>query len=410
MAYFKLLLFSIVISLTHCATITCPTLTCSTTLGDNLCFVHSGDSPVTSIEMFEWAPNEVCAFEDNQFAWVDSSKQQYSATNGATTANSQIYFKDTQYQCKNAGRFNVNLNAGTSCSSNVDCVTRYCKSGTWYGRSSGESCRQHSDCDKKLACITSSTYPYAATCQSWLTSGSCNDDYDCAPQYFWWYASASAASTSTKTCLEKFSQADGTTFGWKTVQSNAALDGLSNGKYCTSGFARESATNTATCMTISKIVSDLGTQSSPYKCTATDTTKTCDYYYDSSNYVSAQCQCGLDGSSGYWPVPGQDELTTHVTYIKALDAINGCHTLDRFNYRRLRQGCLTDSADSYWQNAADSNYSISFWPFTQGTTVSAWMEDTFYLSLTNISKDDGLNQYPLFIITMVVIGISYYLF
>ena len=70
-----------------------------------------------------------------------------------------------------------------------------------------------------------------------------------------------------------------------------------------------STANTAVCFTsISKVESDTGTVSSPYQCTPTDTDNMCKYYYDSSNFVSTNCQCSLDGSNGYCPFPGATEF------------------------------------------------------------------------------------------------------
>ena len=294
-------------------TITWPKLSWTDVLGNSICLLHSGDNPVTSIKMYQCPGNEIWDMTDNNFAWITSQKQMYSSTNGATTANSQIYFKDTKYYCRNAGHFTTGLNPGQPCSGDKDWNGRSCNgdSGLWFGRTSGMSWNSHTDWDVKLAWIAATTYPYLSTWQSWKTSGSCNDDYDCDPKYFWWYASSTAKSSSTKTCLEKFSQSDSTTFGWADINSNA-LDGMINGKYCKSGYAVKSATDTAKCVTITSVVTDLGTQASPYKWTATNTANTWKYYYDSTNYASSYCECGLDGSTGYCPMPGSTELTKYV--------------------------------------------------------------------------------------------------
>ena len=176
--------------------------------------------------MYQCPGNEICDMTDNSFAWITSQKQMYSASNGATTSNSQIYFKDTKYYCKNAGQFTIGLNAGQPCSGNKDWAGRSWNSNNiCYGNPSGYAWSSHTDWDVKLSWISSTSFPYLSTWQSWKTSGSCRDDYDWDPRYFCWYASASDASSSTLTWLAKFTQPDGTLFGWKDINSNA-LDGM----------------------------------------------------------------------------------------------------------------------------------------------------------------------------------------
>ena len=375
-------------------------------IGDDIWYLHSSDNPVSQIRMFKCPSNEVCQMQDNEYAFITAKKQEFNQTNGNTTANSQIFYKNTKYFWINANEFGFNLNNGQPWGESTQCLSHNCRSGKCRGLDSGKGCFQHSDWDAGLACISDTSFPYLTTWQTWKTSGTCTNDYDCDPRYFWWYADASAVTSSTKTCLQKFSQSNGTTFGWSSTQSDAALDGLQNGKYCSSGFARESTTNTATCMTITQISSNLGVQTSPYQCTATDTTNTCDYYYDSSNFVSAQCQWSLDGTSGYWPVPGQDELNTYVTYMREFDAINNCHTLDRNDYRRLQNNWAVTSstANQHWQNAAGISFNITFWPFLQGTSVSDCMQEVFYLSVSNLQKSYSyLNNKIIYLPILVVL-------
>jgi len=54
-----LILVILLIEITNLATITCPSLTCDEVIGDNLCYLHSSDNPVTSIRMFKCPTNEV---------------------------------------------------------------------------------------------------------------------------------------------------------------------------------------------------------------------------------------------------------------------------------------------------------------------------------------------------------------
>ena len=72
-------------------------------------------------------------------------------------------------------------------------------------------------------------------------------------------------------------------------------------------------------------------------------------------------------------MPGSTELSSYVTYRKAIDAVNFCHTLDRDNYFRLQQSCLVGSDSTYitaWTNSASMSFNVSYWPFIQGSTVS----------------------------------------
>lgn len=388
------------------ATITCPTISWDEVIGDDLWYLHSSDNPVTEIKLFKCPSNEVCQMEDGEFAFVSSKYQEYTDTSGNTTSNSQIYFKDTKYYCRNAGEFDYSLNNGQPCSEHYQCVSHYCLNSKCKGFASGKGCSYHSDWAAGLACIADSSFPYATTWQTWLTSGSWVDDYDCDPSYFCWYVDAAAVSSSSKTCLEKFSQADGTTFGWVTEEDDPAFDGLLNGKYCSSGFAYESTTDTATCASITQVSSDLGVQTTPYACTATDTTNTCDYYYDSTNFVSSQWQWAFDGTDGYWPIPGQDELTTYVTYMKNFDAVNNCHTLDRNNYRRLMNSCaVTDlETEEYWTNAADYYFQMNYWPYLQGDSASEWMQEVFYLSVSNLIKERAMAVYITSLFTIIYLA------
>ena len=85
-------------------------------------------------------------------------------------------------------------------------------------------------------------------------------------------------TAATKTCMEKYSATDGTTFGYSAVNSQAVKDGILNGQYCQGGMAYNSGSNTAVCFTVAKVETDLSsTAATPYKCTATDTTNLCKY-------------------------------------------------------------------------------------------------------------------------------------
>jgi hypothetical protein len=64
----------------------------------------------------------------------------------------------------------------------------------------------------------------------------------------------------------KYSAGTGVTFGWSALYSDNLKDAVHNGQYCSSGWAYNSASNTATCFEIQKITDQSGTTlSSPYK-------------------------------------------------------------------------------------------------------------------------------------------------
>ena len=73
--------------------------------------------------------------------------------------------------------------------------------------------------------------------------------------------------------MQKFSAEDLNTFGWKSLYGDIVQDIIQNGKFCKNGLAYNSATNTATCFSISKITNQNGVVlQSPYACNVTDTT------------------------------------------------------------------------------------------------------------------------------------------
>lgn len=60
--------------------ISCPTLQCDADIGENICFIHSGSSPVTYIRLAECSKNEICDIGSmSDYAWINSPYQQYSS-------------------------------------------------------------------------------------------------------------------------------------------------------------------------------------------------------------------------------------------------------------------------------------------------------------------------------------------
>jgi hypothetical protein len=134
------------------------------------------------------------------------------------------------------------------------------------------------------------------------------------PSTFCWYFTAADVAAiiadptakNKKRCLEKYNTFDNVEFGWKPKFNDLFKDTIFHGQFCKSGWAVESATNTAKCVSITKVESDLGEQSGPYTCTATNTDNRCKYFYDNNivNSLDFPCECSFDGKPGYCPRPG----------------------------------------------------------------------------------------------------------
>ena len=163
---------------------------------------------------------------------------------------------------------------------------------------------------------------------------SCVNTYDCASGLFCWYSSPQAAQVNVTTCLPLYSQPVGTVFGWVYVDTaDGMTNALTNGQYCSSGFAVYSGNYQAVCSTIKQVTSDFGPVPAPYKCTVGNPMNTCRYYYDSQSYITQECQCGFDPTIGYCQYPGQQELTNYIQSLYPVYNASKCHTLDRFNLR-----------------------------------------------------------------------------
>lgn len=371
---------SLAIMMSNSATISCPTLYCNT-LTSNYWYSHSGTNPVTDIYLKSWKSKYVCPLVSGKYAWINAPMQQYSS---GTTSNSQVYQKFTSAECiHKTTYYGSNLNNGRKWIEDEDCRMRNCKDSTWKGKEQGEPCTSHFECDPKLSCRRSYIWPYATTCQSWASSGSyCLDDYDCDPNNFCWYESASDASSGTTKCMLKYSGEQYVTFGWKATYSDNLKDAIHNGRYWRSGWAYNSATNTATCMSIQKITNQSGTTlSSPYQCDPTDTTNKCRYYADSTNYVETECEWGLDGN-GYCPKPSQTDTTYYTTYIKYVYGNSTCHTLDKDNLSAQTE-CGIGNGDE-WRSAVEYKFNFDYYPFLQGDSQSSCIKAVFPDSIDNI--------------------------
>ena len=138
---------------------------------------------------------------------------------------------------------------------------------------------------------------------------------------------------------------------------------------------------------------------SPYQCDPKDNDKWCIYQYNTTKYdgtsnaesatFSRPCQCSMDGDSGFCStILGTEDFAEGASKIKLLFTQSLCHTLDRGDYRALREECCL-AKENEWQEAADWNFKINNWPYINAVDTSA--RDCFYkmdkMSPDNLSKD-----------------------
>ena len=80
-------------------------------------------------------------------------------------ADSQVYKKVVTKKCEDLENFsNQNLNAGRTCSKNINCKTGLCEKKVCKGFSAGTSCNNHEQCGVGLACLIASEWPYSGKC------------------------------------------------------------------------------------------------------------------------------------------------------------------------------------------------------------------------------------------------------
>ena len=344
------------INIINSATISCPTLTCSTT-NSSYWFEHSGTDPVTSIKMKSWGVGSRWNLEPGKYAWINAPMQQYTS---GTTSQSQVYKKVITAQCIDSGAaMNGYLNNGRKWLEDSECYTYNWKTNTWSGRGIGEPCASHIDWNQQLSWRRSYIWPYESTCQTWASSGSyCITDYDWAPTHFCWYQTSSDVTSGTTKCMRRFSAENLVTFGWKSLYSDSMKDAIQNGQFCKYGLAYNSATNTATWFEISKVTDQSNTNlSSPYSCKVTDTNTKWRYWVDSTNYIETYCECDLGTTStGYCPVPSKTVLFNYGLYMSYVYGNSTCHTLDRENLNAQLEWGIGPGDD--WTSAA--TYKLNF--------------------------------------------------
>eukprot|EP00347_Sterkiella_histriomuscorum_P014331 403361280 len=334
--------------------------------------------------MYQCPSNHICEIRDLQkYAWVNSQKQIYSQSKDASS--SQVNGQKTIGYCRKISIMNTNLNNGRQCSYDNQCLSMRCVSGYCKGKTAGENCAQHSDCDQQLACIQDLTWPFASKCKTWKTTSEvCYNDNECSPKHFCWYQNNSNVASDTKTCLEMHTKNVGQLFGWKYVDAaDDFINSLYNGQYCKSGLAVKDSFQVAKCIEIQKINTDMGDVLAPYQCTVINPASICKYYYDASNYLEESCQCGFNGSTGYCPHPSQTELSNYISYkFKVLQA-SKCHTLDRADFRAQSEECGIGPIEDL-KIAINLEFNYTMWPYVQTKQSSTCLTNIHPLSHLNL--------------------------
>ena len=90
---------------------------------------------------------------------------------------------------------------------------------------------------------------------------------------------------------------------------------------------------------------------SPYKCDPRDNQQFCKLHYNTtiwdgtskaeSAYFETPCRCSMDGDTGFCAsILGTDDFAEAASKIKNLYSQSGCHTLDRGDFRAMREPCV----------------------------------------------------------------------
>lgn len=290
----KLLLLTagLLLSSAFSATVTCPSLTCTSLIDSDatICYkqVFSNTTGVVSnLYAAQCGSDEVCHVMDlTTLGWVDNNLQQY--TTGTSFPLSQQYLKRQYGRCKKRADISSNLLAGRFCSYDHECASKVCMNGVCRGLQGGEACSKHEECDVELGCRRTLAWPFKMVCKSLANlEDFCDDDSDCNKGLFCWYKTDAESDTNTKRCMKAFTFASSSTeFGWKANQASDLDNTIQNGRVCQTGFAKNNGGSKAICVSLEKIEdSSTGTITAPYECNATDTTVMCKYHFGAGIFV-----------------------------------------------------------------------------------------------------------------------------
>ena len=159
------------------------------------------------------------------------------------TKNSALYLKKTKAQCHSTSSYVQNLQNGRQCNTDNQCYSRHCSASATIpgvnvcqGRTYGQFCYNHGDCNNGYFCNQSSSWPYISMCMLQLADyAPCTSDYQCPNSDYCWYRSPQDLALGVMRCLPLYSQPSGTTFGWYQQNASASAtykDFEGNGKYC----------------------------------------------------------------------------------------------------------------------------------------------------------------------------------
>jgi hypothetical protein len=155
----------------------CPRITCSEPLGPNVCFLHSGDNPVSWLRYQPCPSGTLCPGED-ELAFFDTERQWILGS--SDPLKSPTFRKLTHATCQPLSFYQKELLPGRKCTSNYQCQSFVCEDLRCKGLPSGHTCSTHSQCDVGLACIAHDTFPFATVCDSLKRLGTqCEGDIEC---------------------------------------------------------------------------------------------------------------------------------------------------------------------------------------------------------------------------------------
>jgi len=100
----------------------------------------------------------------------------------------------------------------------------------------------------------------------------------------------------------------------------------------------------------------------------------------------------MDGDTGFCSsILGTNDFAEGAAKIKLLFGQSLCHTLDRGDYRALREECCL-AKEKEWFEAADWNFKINNWPNVNAKDPT--VKDCFYkmdkMSPDNLSKENAM--------------------
>ena len=103
----------------------------------------------------------------------------------------------------------------------------------------------------------------------------------------------------------------------------------------------------------------------------------------------------MDGNTGFCSsILGTPDFALGASAIKLLFSQSLCHTLDRGDYRALREDCCL-AKEYEWEEAADWNFKINNWPYVNAEDDT--VKECFYkmdkMSPANLAKDKASLQF-----------------